>query len=89
MPFIKLINYKNALWAEYGVELLAVIVAMVAGLCVLCCDNLECAVLIVQLLTILYCGLWVMALVQMRLLVTLVEKKKKANCQAINNVRKE
>jgi hypothetical protein len=79
MPFITLNNIKNALWAEYGYELIAVMVVIVSCICVLCCNNVECAVLIVQLLTVVYCILWIMAIVQMRMLVLakLLKKKNK------------
>ncbi len=65
MPFINFIDAKNALWAAYGYEMLAFIMLIVSCICVVCCDNLECAILIVQLLTMVYCCLWVMAIVQM------------------------
>lgn len=70
MPFIALNNLKNALWLEYGYELIAVCAVAVLSICVLCCDNLECAILIVQLLTVIYCCLWVMAMMQMTMIVT-------------------
>ncbi len=75
MPFITLNNVKNAMWAEYGYELIAVIILIVSCVCVLCCDNLECAILIVQLLTVVYCFLWIMAMVQMRMLIVATTKK--------------
>ena len=70
MPFIKLTNSGDKLWKENSYVLLAICMTIVVCLLVLCCDNVECAILVVQILTVIYCCLWIMVVVQMNHLVS-------------------
>jgi hypothetical protein len=67
MPFIKL---TNSVRNEYGYGLLAICMTIVVCSLILCCDNVECAILVVQILTVIYCGLWIMVVAQMNHLVS-------------------
>ena len=62
MPFIELMDDAIELWSEYRCALLAICITVVMGVFILCCDNVQCAILFVHALVIIYCCMWILVI---------------------------
>ena len=76
MPFIQLNQSKNEFWADYGYGLFAICMLTVVCGIIICCDNMDCAIIVVEILTVIYCCIWMMVIMQME---TFLSKMKHKN----------
>jgi hypothetical protein len=60
MPFIKLMDDAVEFWTGHGYALISICITVVVCALILCCDNVECAILFVHALAIIYCSMWIM-----------------------------
>jgi hypothetical protein len=58
MPFVEFCRDRNELWNNYWIALWAICILTPLCMYVVSCDDLFCAVIIIQLLLIVYCVAW-------------------------------
>ena len=49
-------------WTDYRGAFIAVCITVIIGAFILCCDNVECAILFVHVLAIIYGCIWIMVI---------------------------
>jgi hypothetical protein len=62
MPFIELMDDAVDFWTDYRGAFIAVCITVIVCMFILCCDNVECAILFAHVLVIIYCCLWIMVI---------------------------
>ena len=91
MPFIEMMNEKtefyNGLWTDTQLKCLTFL-GMLVCVCayILLCDDFYCAILVVQVLVILYCLLWTFVAWKM---LTMVERTQELRRESIIEAKKD
>jgi len=65
MPFVEFCRNRNQLWNNYWFALMAICILTPLCMYVVSCDDLFCAVIIIQVLLILYCIAWSLMMLKM------------------------
>ena len=62
MPFIELMDDAVDFWTDYRGAFIAVCITVIVCMFILCCDNVECAILFAHALVIIYGCAWIMVI---------------------------